>query len=67
MKIGETYKIDFGKKSANNKTVKILSIIEDQIVIKSWSEQKGFYEYSIEDPFYFNFLKAEGLIKKVKK
>lgn len=67
MEVGKKYRIFWNKDNPNNETIHVRAIVdEDQIVYKQWYSSKQRWMYHVRDILWFDMLKKEGIIKKIK-
>ncbi len=60
MKAGETYIEFWNERNINNKTIHILSIVEDHVMFK-W--KNGWWIYDVTNIDYFNLLVEKQILK----
>ena len=54
---GHTFRIFYGKRNLNNKTIHIRGIIDYYYVVcRTWSKKKHMWKYSVESLYYFKEL-----------
>ena len=67
MEVGKKYRIFWNKDNPLNGTIHIRAIVDDnQVVYKEWSPGKQRYFYFVRDMMWFDMLKKDGVIKKIR-
>jgi len=66
MKPGEKYKIYYGPGMPANKVIRILAIVEEQIVVKYWRRAKQRWHYEVIDPYMIDLMNIDGRLRRGK-
>ncbi len=61
--VGRKYKLFYNKGNPNNRTIHILSIIENQVTYRVWNKYRQWWTYMVKDIYHFEYLFEKGCIK----
>ena len=65
--VGRKYRLYWNKDNPNNRTVHILSIVEDQVTYRAWNKRKQWWAYMVKHISYFEYLAEKDIVKDVGK
>ena len=67
MEIGKSYKIFYDEGNLNNKTIHVLAVVDDNMIVyKYWRRHKMTWNYTVEHISYFDLLETHRYLKEIK-
>ena len=66
LKIGDKYRLDYGKDSiATKKVYHVRGFVDGNMVTKQWMKHKQYWYYEVHNPYLLEWQEGSGKIKKV--
>ncbi len=68
LKVGHTYRIDYGKGNLNNKRIHVRAFVDGwQVVHRQWLRRKGYWYYKVDNLYAMGLDLKMGHLKHIGK